>query len=149
MSSKTRLGCPINRAVGAIADKWKILIILVLQTKTWRFNELLRALDGIAPKVLTRQLRSLEADGLVTRTAYAEIPPRVEYSLTPAAHGLLPILNDLQRWVVDNAAQLPSEMTAGDPDALTGVERFARDTVAAFAGRTPHRESELALSATE
>ncbi len=113
MSVATNLTCPVNRAVAALADKWKILIILTLQERTARYGELLKALDGIAPKVLARQLRSLEHNGLVHRTAYAQVPPRVDYSLTQAGRTLLPILNDLQQWVVDNAAQLSSDITGG------------------------------------
>jgi DNA-binding HxlR family transcriptional regulator len=114
MSTDTRLTCPINRAVAAIADKWKILLILTLEHRTVRFGELLSSLDGIAPKVMSRQLRSLEADGLVRRVAYAEVPPRVEYSLTRSGRTLLPILIDLQRWVSENADQLSPHIT-GEP----------------------------------
>ena len=115
MSYETKLSCPINRAVAALADKWKIMIIIALQYRTWRFNELLHALDGIAPKVMVRQLRSLEADGLVVRTAYAEVPPRVEYRLTEAGRTLVPILNSLQHWVIENAAQLSPTITGANP----------------------------------
>ncbi len=117
MSADTRLICPINRAVAAIADKWKILIILSLGARTLRFGELLTSLEGIAPKVMSRQLRSLEADGLVVRKAYAEVPPRVEYSLTRPGQTLLPILLDLQRWVAANDDQLSPAIT-GDDRAL-------------------------------
>ena len=121
MSTETRLTCPTNRAIAALADKWKILLILTLQDRTARFGALLSALDGIAPKVLSRQLRSLEADGLVTRTAYAEVPPRVEYSLTRSGRTLLPILNALQNWVIENSDQLSPEITGG-ADAYHHVE---------------------------
>jgi DNA-binding HxlR family transcriptional regulator len=103
--------------VAAIADKWKILIILSLGARTLRFGELLTSLEGIAPKVMSRQLRSLEADGLVVRKAYAEVPPRVEYSLTRPGQTLLPILLDLQRWVAANDDQLSPAIT-GDDRAL-------------------------------
>jgi DNA-binding HxlR family transcriptional regulator len=119
MSYETKLSCPINRAVAALADKWKILIIIALGYRTWRFNELLHALEGIAPKVMVRQLRSLEADGLVVRTVYPEVPPRVEYMLTDAGRTLLPVLNQLQRWVIENAAQLAPTIT-GDKPATYG-----------------------------
>jgi DNA-binding HxlR family transcriptional regulator len=125
MSTATKLTCPINRAVAALADKWKILLILTLQQNTWRFTELLRALDGIAPKVLSRQLRSLEADGLVTRTAYAEVPPRVEYALTRSGRTLLPVLVDLQQWVIDNADQLAPHITGPDPEEFAEQHRLA------------------------
>ena len=127
MSARTQLTCPINKAIAALADKWKILIILTLQERTARYGELLRALDGIAPKVMARQLRSLEQSGLVRRTPYAEVPPRVEYSLTKAGRTLLPILNDLQHWVVENSDQLGIDITGHhDPmpsnsDGATGA----------------------------
>lgn len=115
MSTNTRLSCPVNRAVAALADKWKIVLILALARRTWRFGELLTAIDGIAPKVLVRQLRSLEEDGLVARKAYAEVPPRVEYRLTETGLSLLPILIDLQKWVVANSASLSPTITGSDP----------------------------------
>jgi DNA-binding HxlR family transcriptional regulator len=111
MSARTQLACPINRAIAALADKWKILIVLTLQERTVRYGELLKALEGIAPKVMARQLRSLESNGLVARKAFAEVPPRVEYSLTQAGRSLLPILNQLQDWVVANSAELSPEIT--------------------------------------
>ena len=126
MSTGTRLSCPINRAVAALADKWKILLILTLQERTARFGELLTALDGIAPKVMSRQLRSLENDGLVTRTAYAEVPPRVEYALTRSGRTLLPILNALQQWVVDNADQLSPAITGNPGDLASHLELHQR-----------------------
>lgn len=148
MSYKTRLSCPINHAIGAIADKWKILLIIILQTKTWRFNELLRALDGIAPKVMVRQLRSLEADGLVKRTAYPEIPPRVEYSLTPAGRSLLPILNDLQRWVIDNAADLPPAMTGADStERFAGIDDLSPEAFGSASRRRPASDADVARAA--
>ena len=122
MSYETKLSCPLNRAVAALADKWKILIIIALQYRTWRFNELLRALEGIAPKVMVRQLRSLEADGLIERTVFPEIPPRVEYALTAAGRTLLPILNQLQRWVIENAAQLSPTITGPNPAEFGDIE---------------------------
>jgi len=121
VSRTTHLSCPINSAVAAIADKWKILLILMLQTRTWRFGELLNAIDGIAPKVMVRQLRSLEADGLVVRTAYAEVPPRVEYALSESGRSLLPILNDLQGWVIANSAQLSKNVTGDNPEAYANL----------------------------
>jgi len=129
MSADTRLSCPINRAVAAIADKWKILIILSLGARTLRFGELLASLEGIAPKVMSRQLRSLEADGLVVRKAYAEVPPRVEYSLTRPGQTLLPILLDLQRWVAANDDQLSHAITGDDPALYEPHDKIA----AAFA----------------
>jgi DNA-binding HxlR family transcriptional regulator len=89
-----------------ISDKWKVLIICKLSRGTMRFNELLRALKGVTQKVLTSQLRELEEDGLVARKIYAEVPPRVEYSLTPLGQTLIPVLNKLEEWAEVHASEL-------------------------------------------
>jgi DNA-binding HxlR family transcriptional regulator len=91
--------CPSQRAIGMIADKWKLLILMQLaRTDVLRFKELQRTLGTVSGKVLSSALRELEADALVERTAYAEIPPRVEYRATQRTHALLPILRDLETW---------------------------------------------------
>ena len=93
--------CPVQRAIDQIADKWKLRILLELShERVVRFRELQRRLDGVTQKVLTKALRELEADGLVTRTAYAEIPPRVEYRPSGRCASLLPILAQLQEWAL-------------------------------------------------
>lgn len=79
--------CPVATTVQLIGSKWKLLILRNLLVRPWRFNELRRDLEGISQKVLTDSLRSMESDGIVTRTAYLEVPPRVEYSLT---HSIYP-----------------------------------------------------------
>ena len=76
----------------------KLLIIRNLLVRPWRFNELQKSLDGISQKVLTDNLRSLETDGIITRTVYAEVPPRVEYALSPLGESMRPILNSMQAW---------------------------------------------------
>ena len=81
-----------------IGSKWKLLILRNLLARPWRFNELKRDLDGISQKVLTDSLRSLEADGLISRTVYPEVPPRVEYALSPLGETMRPILNAMERW---------------------------------------------------
>lgn len=92
-------GCPVQRAIDAIADKWKLRILLeLMRSEVVRFRELQRRLEGVSQKVLTGALRELEHDGLVDRTAYAEVPPRVEYRPTARTRALFPILADLQRW---------------------------------------------------
>ena len=90
--------CPVATTVQLIGNKWKLLIIRNLLVRPWRFNELHKDLDGISQKVLTDSLRSLEQDGLVTRTVYAEVPPRVEYALSDLGLGLKPILDAMQTW---------------------------------------------------
>lgn len=90
--------CPVATTVQLIGNKWKLLIIRNLRIRPWCFNELLRNLDGISQKVLTDSLRSMEADGLITRTVYAEVPPRVEYSLSELGETLRPILDAMEAW---------------------------------------------------
>ena len=90
--------CPVATTVQLIGNKWKLLIIRNLLVRPWRFNELQKNLDGISQKVLTDSLRSLEQDGLVTRTVYAEVPPRVEYALSDLGLSLKPILDAMQTW---------------------------------------------------
>jgi len=116
MTYSTKLACPIQRTMAMIADKWKVIVIAILGDGTKRFRELQRAMEGVTPKVLTRQLRDLEHDGLVNRVAYAEIPPRVEYSLTPLGRSLLPILQQLHNWAVANS-EILLKRQAGMPAA--------------------------------
>lgn len=90
--------CPVEITMGLIGDKWKVLIIRDLLTGTKRFGELKKSLNGITPKVLTNNLREMEASGLVNRKVYAEVPPRVEYSLTEIGWSLKPILDSMVVW---------------------------------------------------
>ncbi len=117
MTYSTKLVCPVQRTIAMIADKWKVIVIANLGDGTMRFRELQRAMAGVTPKVLTRQLRDLEQDGLVKRVAYAEIPPRVEYSLTPLGRSLLPILQQLHNWAVANSDTLLRRQTAVGAEA--------------------------------
>ena len=90
--------CPVEITLQLIGDKWKVLIIRDLLTGTKRFNELMRSVTGITQKVLTSHLRAMEAAGLVNRTVYAEVPPRVEYTLTDTGYSLKPILDAMVDW---------------------------------------------------
>jgi DNA-binding HxlR family transcriptional regulator len=117
MTYSTKLVCPVQRTIAMIADKWKVIVIANLGEGTKRFRELQRAMQGVTPKVLTRQLRDLEQDGLVSRHAYAEIPPRVEYSLTPLGRSLLPILQQLHNWAVANCDALSRTHASSSPEA--------------------------------
>ena len=90
--------CPVATTVQLIGSKWKLLIIRNLRMRPWRFNELQKNLEGISQKVLTDSLRALEADGLVTRTVYAEVPPRVEYTLSELGYSLSPVLEAMRSW---------------------------------------------------
>ncbi len=93
--------CPVATTVQLIGNKWKLLIIRNLLVRPWRFNELQKNLDGISQKVLTDSLRSMEADGIITRTVYPEVPPRVEYALSDLGQSLQPILDAMKAWGED------------------------------------------------
>ena len=90
--------CPVEITMGLIGDKWKILIIRDLLTGTKRFGELRKSLTGISQKVLTNNLRDMEKSGLVHREVFAEVPPRVEYSLTDTGWSLKPVLDSIVQW---------------------------------------------------
>lgn len=90
--------CPVATTVALIGSKWKLLIIRNLRMRPWRFNELKKNLAGVSQKVLTDSLRSLEEDGIVTRTVYPEVPPRVEYALSGLGESLRPIFDAMERW---------------------------------------------------
>ena len=90
--------CPVATTVQLIGSKWKLLILRNLLARPWRFNELRKSLEGISQKVLTDSLRSMEEDGLVTRTVYPEVPSRVEYSLSPLGESMRPIIQAMEQW---------------------------------------------------
>ncbi|MDO4320316.1 MAG: helix-turn-helix domain-containing protein [Bacteroidales bacterium] len=95
--------CPIRNIISRFSGKWSMLILCILaENEATRFNEIGKAIPDISPKVLTETLRNLEQDGLVARKLYAQIPPRVEYSLTDRGHSLMPHIESLVRWAVDN-----------------------------------------------
>ena len=91
-------GCPIERAVSVLDGKWTLLIMRELFAGTRRFGQLRAALPGISPKTLTERLRALEIDNVLQRTIYAEVPPRVEYSLTALGQQALPVIEALRDW---------------------------------------------------
>lgn len=98
MSKEELPDCPVATTVRLIGSKWKLLIMRNLLTRPWRFNELKKSLEGISQKVLTDSLRALEEDGIVIRTAYPEVPPRVEYSLSEVGESMRPILKSMEDW---------------------------------------------------
>ena len=93
--------CPVETTLTLIGDKWKVLILRDLMPGTKRFGELKKSIDTVSQKVLTAQLRDMEANGLVHREVYAEVPPRVEYSLTEFGQSLKPILDAMWNWGED------------------------------------------------
>ena len=90
--------CPVATTVSLIGSKWKLLIMRNLLARPWRFNELQKSIDGISQKALTEALRAMEADGIVIRKAYPEVPPRVEYSLTELGESMRPIIKAMENW---------------------------------------------------
>ena len=90
--------CPVATTVQMIGSKWKLLIMRNLLQRPWRFNELKKDLEGISQKVLTDSLRSMEADGIITRTVYPEVPPRVEYALSDLGGSMRPIMDAMEIW---------------------------------------------------
>ncbi len=90
--------CPVATTVQLIGSKWKLLILRNLLVRPWRFNELRASLEGISQKVLTNSLREMEADGIVIRTVFPEVPPRVEYSLSELGETMRPVLDSMQAW---------------------------------------------------
>ena len=90
--------CPVETTLTLISDKWKVLILRDLMNGTMRFGELRKAIGQVSQKVLTAQLRQMEGSGLLTRTVYPEVPPRVEYTLTDLGRSLKPILDAMWEW---------------------------------------------------
>lgn len=98
--------CPARAILASVANKWTVLVLSVLTEDTTRFNELRRRVQGVTQKVLTQTLRDLERLGLVARRIYAEVPPRVEYSLTPLGHSLVRVLDDIKAWTETHAREV-------------------------------------------
>ena len=90
--------CPVETTLTLISDKWKVLILRDLLTGTKRFGELRKSIGTVSQKVLTSQLRQMEESGLLTRKVYAEVPPRVEYTLTELGYSLKPIMDAMWAW---------------------------------------------------
>lgn len=95
-------GCPLEAALDVIGGKWKVPILYHLQGGTLRFNELRRFMPKVTQRMLTKQLRELEADQIILRTVYAEVPPKVEYSITEFGMTLAPSLKVLQEWGIEH-----------------------------------------------
>ncbi len=98
--------CPVATTVQLIGSKWKLLILRNLFQRPWRFNELKKSLEGISQKVLTDSLRSLEADGIISRTVYPEVPLRVEYALTDLGQSMRPIIQAMEDWGISYKMRL-------------------------------------------
>ncbi|MBQ3467275.1 MAG: helix-turn-helix transcriptional regulator [Oscillospiraceae bacterium] len=110
MKTKDELpDCPVATTVQLIGSKWKLLILRNLLARPWRFNELRKSLDGISQKVLTDSLRSMEEDGIITRTVYPEVPPRVEYALSGMGESMRPIITAMESFGTDYKKMMERE----------------------------------------
>ena len=108
--------CPVETTLMLISDKWKVLILRYLLTGTKRFGELKKSVGHVTQKVLTAQLRQMEQSGLVNRKVYAEVPPRVEYTLTELGYSLKPILDAMWSWGAGYQQQYGASEPTGEPE---------------------------------
>lgn len=110
----TRADCDVRKILDRVADKWSLLVIALLDRRTMRFSELRRAIDGVSQRMLTVTLRQLERDGLVTRTVYPVVPPRVEYELTALGFSLHEVIKSLVVWTEEHQREISDARTAYD-----------------------------------
>jgi DNA-binding HxlR family transcriptional regulator len=110
--AKKSVSCLVETTLAVIGGRWKVLILQQLLESVQRFNQLRRALAGITHKTLTQQLREMEADGIISRKVYPQIPPKVEYSLTPLGKTLRPVLTAMHTWAERNGSALTNRTTA-------------------------------------
>ena len=115
----------MSDVLNRIGDKWSVMVVSQLRGGPKRFSDIRRAIGGISQRMLTLTLRNLERDGLVTRTIYAQIPPRVDYELTPLGETLLPAIGALWDWATSNYANI--QMSRRDYDARDGQPRMAAE----------------------
>jgi DNA-binding HxlR family transcriptional regulator len=107
-------GANIRQVLDRIADKWSLLVVATLEPGRMRFTELQRHIPGVSQRMLSLTLRNLERDGLVSRHAFAEVPPRVEYELTPIGRSLLPPAMALAEWAIEHLAEIEASRAAHD-----------------------------------
>lgn len=106
--------CPVETALKVIGGRWKVLILQELLHGVKRFGQLHRALHGITQKMLTQQLREMEKDGIIYRQVYLQVPPKVEYSLTPLGNSLKPVLDAIHQWGVQYELEYPNQEVTSD-----------------------------------
>ncbi|MFE5326623.1 winged helix-turn-helix transcriptional regulator [Embleya sp. NPDC056575] len=126
-----REGCEVRQILDRVADKWSLLVIAILESRTLRFTELRREIDGISQRMLTVTLRQLERDGLVRRTVYPVVPPRVDYALTPMGTTLHTTIRSLVTWTEEHQERIAE--ARAEYDARVGAEG---DLAVATAGRS-------------
>jgi DNA-binding HxlR family transcriptional regulator len=110
--------CASRVVLDRIGDRWTVLLVVALSGGALRFTQLRTKIEGITPKVLTQSLRALERDGVVTRTVFAEVPPRVEYELTDLGRDLLAPIDAIRLWAEDNAARIVANRERHDEVAV-------------------------------
>src|SRR5437868_12406213 len=113
--AKKNVSCPVETTLAVIGGRWKVLILQQLLVGVKRFNELHRTLASITHKTLTQQLREMEGDGIVSRKVYAQIPPKVEYSLTSLGKTLRPVLNAMHNWAERHGQAVGAMSSVRDP----------------------------------
>lgn len=109
--------CPSRQVLARISDKWVTLVLVALAKGPRRYSDLGRTIAGVSQKMLTQTLRTLERDGLVTRTVIASVPARVDYQLTPLGEGLMPAVNAIKTWAEEHIAQIEASRAAYDRKA--------------------------------
>jgi DNA-binding HxlR family transcriptional regulator len=129
-------GCPVEATLDVIGGRWKGVLLFHLSGGTRRFGELRRATPGVTQRMLTLQLRELEADGLVRREVFAEAPPRVEYSLTEFGRTLIPVIRQMHDWGITYLERIEATRAAGRAEGLDGTDPGERRVDA----RSSHRE---------
>ncbi|MFI6603218.1 winged helix-turn-helix transcriptional regulator [Nonomuraea sp. NPDC050536] len=116
-SGRTEAACRAREILDRIGDKWSLHVVSQLGTETKRFGELTRDIEGISHRMLSVTLRELERDGIVSRTMYPVMPPRVDYQLTPLGHTLLDVVGHLVTWAEDNLQEIDAARVAFDARA--------------------------------
>ena len=114
--------CRLREVLDRVGDKWSVLVIYLLGDGTRRFMDLLRSIDGISQRMLTVTLRGLERDGLVTRTVFAVVPPRVDYALTPLGRTLLESIGPLMTWSIAHTADVGAARAAYDSRLAASID---------------------------
>jgi DNA-binding HxlR family transcriptional regulator len=127
-SSPPRMDCAVDAAMSVIEGRWKTVILCKLFNQgPLRFSQMAKEIDGISPRILTKQLREMESDGIIIRRSYPEIPPRVEYSITPRGQSLGPVLLMLAQWGRENmfstrvVFDMPDSGAAGQPPVAEDI----------------------------
>jgi DNA-binding HxlR family transcriptional regulator len=120
--------CPTRQVINRVGDRWSLLVLSALENGTLRFQQLRRAVDGVSQKMLTQTLRTLERDGLVTRTVYASVPPKVEYTLTPLGEGLSEPVASIRSWAYEHMDQIERARDRFDNAATQGVDGVGRES---------------------